>query len=55
MIKYMPRKNSNDKDMYNPNYDINDEERAVGLTFAFVYSLRLADRNKRKEMLKNVQ
>lgn len=28
----------------NPNYNMNREERAISLSIAFVYSLRIADR-----------
>jgi len=32
----------------NPNYDIPDEERALSLSIAFCYSLRIADTKQRK-------
>lgn len=38
----------------NPNYDLNDEVRAIALSISFCYSLRIADRHQRKELLKRM-
>lgn len=38
----------------NPNYDLNEETRAIALSISFCYSLRIADRTQRKELLKRM-
>lgn len=38
----------------NPNYELNEEIRAISLSISFCYSLRIADRSQRKELLKKM-
>ena len=54
-LTYMPRtQDTQQNSKRNPNYDLNEETRAIALSISFCYSLRIADRTQRKELLKRM-